>query len=128
MTKPLVSVGALMLYEEGRLMVNEPVGRYLPQFAQHEGRLLRTAAHARRRSNAQMTIQDLMRHTAGVTYGNRGSTAFYKNYPSSSDEVAEQMTGAEFLEQLARCRSTSSPGRSGTIASASTCSDSRSKR
>ena len=48
-----------------------------------------------------MTIQDLMRHTAGVTYGNRGSTAFYKNYLSSSDEVAEEMTGAVFLEKLA---------------------------
>jgi CubicO group peptidase (beta-lactamase class C family) len=48
-----------------------------------------------------MTIQDLMRHTAGVTYGNRGSTEFYRNYPSSSDEVAEHTTGAEFLGRLA---------------------------
>src|ERR1700754_4042229 len=33
MTKPMTAVGALMLYEEGRLMVNEPVGKYLPQLA-----------------------------------------------------------------------------------------------
>src|SRR5687768_6202054 len=33
MTKPIVAVAALMLYEEGRLMVNEPIGKYLPQLA-----------------------------------------------------------------------------------------------
>lgn len=33
MTKPIVTVGALMLYEEGRMMVNEPVSKYLPQLA-----------------------------------------------------------------------------------------------
>ena len=43
----------------------------------------------------------LMRHTAGVTYGNRGSTAFDRNYLTSSSDVAEQMTGTEFLKKLA---------------------------
>jgi len=100
MTKPLVSVAALSLYEEGRLMVNEPVGKYLPQFTKMRVRGQEGVADsvpARR----DMTIQDLMRHTAGVTYGNRGSTPFDVNYLSSSSDVAEQMTGAEFLKKLA---------------------------
>lgn len=106
MTKPLVSVAALSLYEEGRLMVNEPVGKYLPQLAHMSvatPRAHTAPEHVRESVPAQreMTIQDLMRHTAGVTYGNRGKTAFCENYLSSSDEVAEQMTGPEFLEKLA---------------------------
>lgn len=105
MTKPIVSVAALSLYEEGRLLVNEPVGKYLPQLAhmdvattrvQADGTSTTQSVPARR----PMTIQDLMRHTAGVTYGNRGSTEFYKRYLSSSNVVAEEMTGPEFLQRL----------------------------
>jgi CubicO group peptidase (beta-lactamase class C family) len=100
MTKPLVSVAALSLYEEGRLLVNEPVGKYLPQLAHMRvaapGGNVAQSVPARR----QMTIQDLMRHTAGLTYGNRGSTEFYKRYLSSSDEVSQQMSGHEFLQKL----------------------------
>ena len=99
MTKPLVTVGALMLCEEGRMMVNEPVGKYLPQLARMQvaGQCDATAnlAHAR-----AMTIQDLMRHTAGLSYG-RGNTPLHGRYPVSSDSAATRWTGAEFLEHLA---------------------------
>ena len=106
MTKPLATVAALSLYEEGRLMVNEPVSKYLPQLARMgvaTARAHTDAEHVGERVPArrEMTIQDLMRHTAGVTYGNRGSTPFYKSYLTSSDEVAEKMSGPEFLEKLA---------------------------
>jgi CubicO group peptidase (beta-lactamase class C family) len=98
MTKPIVSVAALALYEEGRLLVNEPVSTYLPQFANMTvARADGPAVPAKR----AMTIQDLMRHTAGLTYGSRGSTAHYKNYPSSSTDAAAELTGAEFLKKLA---------------------------
>ncbi|MGZ8264287.1 MAG: serine hydrolase domain-containing protein [Burkholderiales bacterium] len=100
MTKPLVAVGALTLYEEGRLMVNEPVANYLPQFANLRVLQHKTGEERSGPASRRMTVQDLMRHTAGLTYGNRGSTAFYKRYLSSSDVVAEQMTGAEFLQKL----------------------------
>jgi CubicO group peptidase (beta-lactamase class C family) len=105
MTKPLVSVAALSLYEEGRLMVNEPVSKYLPRFSKME---VVSAPHPDARDvvesapcQREMTIQDLMRHTAGLTYGNRGTTQLYRNYPSASNEVAEEMTGAQFIEKLA---------------------------
>jgi CubicO group peptidase (beta-lactamase class C family) len=106
MTKPMASVAALSLYEEGRLMVNAPVSTYLPQLAHMK--VATPRAHAAQEpvdesvpAQREMTIQDLMRHTAGVTYGNRGSSAFYKRYLSSSDEVAGQITGPEFLKKLA---------------------------
>jgi CubicO group peptidase (beta-lactamase class C family) len=99
MTKPLVTVGALMLYEEGRLMVNEPVGKYLPRLARMQVAAQQcdgaTVAPAR-----AMTIEDLMRHTAGLSYG-RGNTPLHARYPFSSDIAATKWTGAEFIEQLA---------------------------
>src|SRR5262245_7141047 len=102
MTKPLVSVGALMLYEEGRLMINEPVGKYLPQLArmqvaapQCDGNGDATVAPVR-----AMTIQDLMRHTAGLSYGG-GPTPLHARYPFSSDMASSKVTGAQFLDQLA---------------------------
>jgi CubicO group peptidase (beta-lactamase class C family) len=99
MTKPLVSVGALMLCEEGRLMVNEPVAKYLPQLAR-----MRVAAHCDGTATVAplraMTIEDLMRHTAGLSYG-RGTTALHARYPFSSDIAAGKWSGREFLEQLA---------------------------
>lgn len=102
MTKPLVSVGALMLYEEGRMMVNEPVGKYLPQFAHMrvglpgcDGSPAQTVGLER-----EATIQDLMRHTSGLSYG-RGPTPLHKIYPVGSALSAAKWTGPEFLDRLA---------------------------
>ncbi|MDB5865676.1 MAG: serine hydrolase [Betaproteobacteria bacterium] len=101
MTKPMTAVGALMLFEEGRLMVNEPVGKYLPQLARMrvgtpgcDGSPAQTVAPLR-----DVTIQDLMRHTAGLSYG-RGSTPLHAIYPSGSAWAATRWTGAEFLDAL----------------------------
>ena len=102
MTKPIVAVAALMLYEEGRMMVNEPVGKYLPQLARMrvgtpgcDGSPAQTVALDR-----EATIQDLMRHTSGFSYG-RGATPLHKIYPVGSAASAVQWTGAEFLDRLA---------------------------
>ena len=43
-----------------------------------------------------------MRHTAGFTYGNQGTTALHKAYPGGSGNVAATMTGAEFIDALAK--------------------------
>lgn len=75
MTKPIVSVAALMLIEEGRLGLHEPVAKYLPEFKDMKvavesfdpvtgAQSFHTVA-ARR----AITVQDLMRHTSGLTYG-----------------------------------------------------------
>lgn len=104
MTKPLVTVGALMLCEEGRLAVNEPVRRYLPQLRdmrvnppQCEG----AAGDPVEALQREMTIEDLMRHTAGLSYG-RGDKALYARYPFSSDVASTRWNGGEFLEALSR--------------------------
>ena len=70
MTKPVVSVAAMMLVEEGRLGLHEPVSKYLPEFKDMtvgveaaDGTF--TTVPAKR----QISVQDLLRHTSGLTYG-----------------------------------------------------------
>ena len=103
MTKPLVTVGALMLAEEGRLGINEAVGKYLPQLSRMQVNPPQCDGSAGSPTvvvNRQMTIEDLMRHTAGLSYG-RGDKALYTRYPFSSDVASTKWTGKEFLDQLA---------------------------
>jgi CubicO group peptidase (beta-lactamase class C family) len=102
MTKPMVAVAALTLYEEGRMMVNEPVGKYLPQLGRMrvgtpgcDGSPAQTVALQR-----EATLQDLMRHTSGFSYG-RGPTPLHKIYPVGSADSAVRWTGDEFLQRLA---------------------------
>ena len=96
MTKPMTTVGALTLYEENRLLLNDPVGKYLPALDKMPVASLSGTEPARRRA----TLQDLMRHTAGLTYGNRGDTPLHKAYPQGSGDSADAMTGSEFLSKL----------------------------
>ncbi len=75
MTKPITSIAAMQLVEEGRLLLNEPVSKYIPAFAdmkvgvESEGDLKFVPA------KRPIMVQDLMRHTSGLTYGFTGSSA-----------------------------------------------------
>jgi CubicO group peptidase (beta-lactamase class C family) len=103
MTKPLVTVAALMLCEEGRMAVNQPVRHYLPQLAgmRVNPPLCDGAPGAPTEAALrEMTIEDLMRHTAGLSYG-RGDKAIYQRYPASSDAASSRWSGSEFLAHIA---------------------------
>ena len=68
MTKPIVSVAAMQLFEQGRLLLSDPVAKYLPEFAAtpvqvESGGVIRQVPFDR-----PMTVHDLLRHTAGLTY------------------------------------------------------------
>ena len=71
MTKPITSVAAMMLVEQGRMNLSDPVAKYLPEYAEmtvatgkaDDGTIQTEPARGR------MTIQDLLRHTSGLTYG-----------------------------------------------------------
>jgi CubicO group peptidase (beta-lactamase class C family) len=83
MTKPMVSVGIMMLHEEGKLFLNDPVGKYLPQLKDMKVADVTTDASGKatigtKTAKRQPTIQDLLRHTSGITYGGRGTTPVHK--------------------------------------------------
>jgi CubicO group peptidase (beta-lactamase class C family) len=80
MTKPIVSVALMMLVEDGRLFIADPVAKYIPEFAdpkvgvEKDGKLELVAARR------PITIQDLLRHTSGLTYGFTGNAAVQRLY------------------------------------------------
>jgi len=97
MTKPIVSVAAMMLWEEGRFLLNDPIAKYLPELADlkvavQRGTEIELVPQAR-----PITVQDLLRHTSGLTYEFRGSGPVHKMYmaakiynrhQSNADQVA----------------------------------------
>ena len=87
MTKPIVSVAAMMLMEQGRLLLGDPVSKYLPEFA---------AQQAPRAA----TVQDLLRHTAGLTYEFLGSSPVQQQYAKINIGSRER-SNAEFSQALA---------------------------
>ena len=105
MTKPIVGVGALMLYEDGALLINDPVSKYLPQIGKMPVAVMRKDAAGQTVVETvpvtrPMLIHDLMRHTSGLIYGGRGATPVHKLYPASSGTSGTTLTGAEFLDKL----------------------------
>ena len=106
MTKPMAAVGAMSLYEEGRLLIGDPVGRHIPELAKMEVGVVKTGVDGkpvieRVPAKRQMVVQDLMRHTAGLTYGARGASPLHALHPASSTTTALKMSADEFINQIA---------------------------
>jgi CubicO group peptidase (beta-lactamase class C family) len=83
MTKPITSVAAMMLWEEGRFLLSDPIARYLPELSGLQVAVERGAEIERVPLERAITIQDLLRHTAGLTYEFRGSGPVHKMYASA---------------------------------------------
>jgi CubicO group peptidase (beta-lactamase class C family) len=94
MTKPLTSVAAMILAEEGKLLVAAPVADYLPEFAD------RTVGAERIPANRTMTVQDLLRHTSGLTYAAFGDSPVQMIW-RDVHPMAEDQTTAEMVAKLA---------------------------
>ena len=115
LTKPITVTAALILQERGKLLLSDPVARFIPELrdatvaveftdaATGERRL--TMAAARR----PMTVQDLMRHTAGFTYGQSGDSLVQKLYAAAA-LMDPQQTNAEMLAKIAALPLAFEPG------------------
>ncbi len=106
MTKPLVSVAALMLAEEGKLLMEAPVSRYIPAFANTKVGVEKTDAAGNKTLELvpqvrPMTVQDLLRHTSGLTYGFFGNSLVKKAYVDGGVGISGDFTTADFAEKLA---------------------------
>ena len=101
MTKPIVSVAVMMLMEQGKLILSDSVSKYLPEYAKQQlaveadGQISHVAAKS-------ATIQDLLRHTAGLTYEFLGNSAVQKAYRNAKIGMGlRDASNAEFSKILA---------------------------
>jgi CubicO group peptidase (beta-lactamase class C family) len=109
MTKPIVSVAAMRLVEQGRLLLADPVGQYIPGFMNQQVAV--PGPHGVKLVPAERpsTVQDLLRHTAGLTYeftGNGHVNALYANAGLNS----RQQTNAQLCERIAALPLAHQPG------------------
>ena len=109
MTKPIVSVAAMMLVEDGRMLITDPLSEYIPAFADtkvgvENGDRLDLVPLKR-----PITIQDLMRHTSGLTYGFSGTSKVHK-LVAAARITSQDKTLAEHMEALAALPLVHQPG------------------
>jgi CubicO group peptidase (beta-lactamase class C family) len=115
MTKPLVSVAAMMLVEEGRLGLQEPVSKYIPEFKEMKVGVESTDADGKPSlklvdAKRQITVQDLLRHTSGLTYGVLGTLNAVKKMYKDAEIFSQKWVLADFVKALAKLPLQFQPG------------------
>lgn len=115
MTKPIVSVAALMLAEEGKLLLEAPIARYIPAFADVKVGVEKTDAQGQKTLDLVAprrapTVHDLLRHTAGLTYGFFGDGLVKQAYQKAGISAAGDITNAEFADRIAKMPLIAHPG------------------
>ena len=115
MSKPITSVSAMMLWEDGRFNLSEPVSKYLPQMGDlkvgvekpdpNGGQPTLELVPAKR----DMTIQDLFRHTSGLTYGFFGPGLVKRMY-AEAKVWSDYPSNAELVDRLAKLPLLYQPG------------------
>jgi CubicO group peptidase (beta-lactamase class C family) len=116
MTKPFTSVAAMMLAEEGKLLLNDPVAKYLPPLAKREvsvaqfdpatGKIVYGLVPAER----DITIQDLLRHTSGIVYAGFTPNPQIKDLYTKHGVDWADVTPDEQIERLAKVPLAHQPG------------------
>jgi CubicO group peptidase (beta-lactamase class C family) len=114
MTKPITSVVAMMLIEEGKIRLDDPVAKYIPAFAGVKVGVEKKAEDGARTlelvpPKRPPTILDLMRQTSGITYGFYGDSMVRKAY-AKADIYAGDFDNAEFAERIAKLPLHDQPG------------------
>ncbi|MGI4941207.1 MAG: serine hydrolase domain-containing protein [Janthinobacterium lividum] len=111
MSKPITVAAALMLVERGRIALDEPVSKYLPQFTSMQVGVPDDSGGGMHLVPAErpMTIQDLMRHSAGLTYGFFGSSPVKTAYVQAHLNAGDP-DNAAFVDRLAKLPLAYQPG------------------
>ncbi|MGD2140672.1 MAG: serine hydrolase domain-containing protein [Burkholderiales bacterium] len=115
MTKPIVSVAAMTLVERGKLSLDEPVSKYIPAFA-------KTKVGVESKNSAgdtvlelvepdrPMTVQDLLRHTSGLTYQMTGKPTLVKQRYKQANIFSQHWTLESFANAIAQMPLQYQPG------------------
>lgn len=115
MTKPIVSIAAMILIEEGKLSLSGPVSRHLPAFKnvrvgaerKNAGGKVELALEVPQR---EMTVLDLMRHTSGLTYGVFGKQTLVKQQYNAAKLFDRNQSNAEFAAKITTLPLLNHPG------------------
>jgi CubicO group peptidase (beta-lactamase class C family) len=115
MTKPVTSVAIMMLQEEGRLVLNDPVSKFLPQLTKLQVAVEKKDASGQPTlelmpAQREITIHDLLRHTSGFTYGGRTTNLTVKEAYAREGVDARDLTNAELVDRLAKVPLAHQPG------------------
>jgi CubicO group peptidase (beta-lactamase class C family) len=114
MAKPVTSVATMMLVDDGKLALDDPLAKYIPVFADvmvgvekpgEDG----TPHLVMEPPKRPITIEDLLRHTSGVTYGFYGDSPVRKLYATSNIYEGD-FDNAQFVERLAKLPLADQPG------------------
>ena len=114
MTKPMVSIAVMMLAEEGRLRLVNPISAYLPELKNLQVGVEVAGAAGKPELKLEpvrreMTLQDLLRHTSGITYGQFGDSLVKQAYRAANIFDPNQTT-ARFIAKLAKLPLQNQPG------------------
>jgi CubicO group peptidase (beta-lactamase class C family) len=109
MTKPIVSVAAMMLWEEGRFLLSDPIAKYLPELGNVGVAVVQGADIGQVDAERPITIQDLLRHTSGLTYEFRGNGPVHKMYNAARIYSRDQ-TNADQVATLSKLPLLHQPG------------------
>ncbi len=118
MTKPMVSAVAMMLIEEGKMQLNDPISKFLPAMKNLQVSVAKTDAEFARTSYAlvpadrEITVQDLMRHTSGLLYASLTQNAAVKEaYKKGGvDDDVRGLSPEQEVEQLSKAPLGHQPG------------------
>jgi len=113
MTKPIVSAAALILLEEGKLLLTDPVHRYIPAFADvqvaimndEQTKILRLETPQR-----PMTIQDLLRHTSGLTGTTYGADTVLRQMYRDVWRQGDDLNNEDYANRIAQLPLNAQPG------------------
>ena len=112
MTKPITSTAVMMLYEEGKFLLDDPVSKFLPEFK--DPKILKKSADGQTTTVAasrEITIRDLLRHTSGIVYQwNPDLGQLYKDHNVASGLTVYDGTIADSVRNLAALPLAFNPG------------------
>jgi CubicO group peptidase (beta-lactamase class C family) len=83
MTKPIVSVGIMMLVEDGHFLLSDPIAKFIPEFSEQKVGVENHGKLELVPVQRPITVQDLLRHTSGITYDHTGNSLVQQLYQQS---------------------------------------------
>ncbi len=120
MTKPWTSVAAMMLVEEGKIQLTDPISKYLPPFKGLQVSAARTdpatgqVTYSLVKADREPTVQDLLRHTSGLAYDfvtrNAPVKDAYRQAGLTVGSLRDKVPAADLLERLSKAPLAQQPG------------------